>query len=93
MKRQFISTPTFARAAKRFLKKHPDRVESLHATLTMMETDVFHPKLRSHKLKGDFEGRWACSGGYDVRIIFSLGQVDGVEVIQLLTLGSHDEVY
>ena len=93
MKRRLVSTPTFVRAAKRFLKKHPEQTESLGAILAMMEADLFQQKLRSHKLKGELEGRWACSGGYDLRIIFSIGLTDGEETIQLLSLGSHDEVY
>jgi len=51
MNRALISTPTFIRTAKRFLKKHPARVEAIRTTLSLMETYVFQPKLRSHKLK------------------------------------------
>jgi len=93
MNRLLVSTPTFVRAAKRFLKKHPDQVESLRTTLSLMETDVFQAKLRSHKLRGELEGRWACSAGYDVRIVFTIGVVADKETVQLLSIGSHDEVY
>jgi mRNA-degrading endonuclease YafQ of YafQ-DinJ toxin-antitoxin module len=93
MNRLLVSTPTFIRAAKRFLRKHPDQVESMRLTLSLMEMDVFQQKLRSHKLKGELEGRWACSAGYDVRIVFMIGVVADKEVIQLLSIGSHDEVY
>lgn len=93
MKRELVGTTTFIRAAKKFLKKQPGQVDSLSATLQEMEADVFQTKLRAHKPKGDLEGRWACSAGYDLRIIFSFGVAPGAETIQLLSLGSHDEVY
>lgn len=93
MRRGLVSTTAFIRAAKRFLKKHPEHEEALRATLERMEADVFHPHLRTHKLKGSLSERWAASAGYDLRIIFSIGARDGAETIQLLSLGSHDEVY
>ena len=31
--------------------------------------------------------------GYDLRIIFSFAQHEGVEAILLETMGTHDEVY
>ncbi len=93
MKRELVSTTTFIRAAKKFLKKQPGQVDSLSATLQEMEADVFQTKLRAHKLKGDLEGRWSCSAGYDLGIIFSFGVAQNAETIQLLSLGTHDEVY
>jgi mRNA-degrading endonuclease YafQ of YafQ-DinJ toxin-antitoxin module len=39
------------------------------------------------------EGAWACSAGYDLRILFEFVSRKGVEEIVLLTLGTHDEVY
>lgn len=93
MRRSLVTTTAFIRAAKRFLKKHPGQAESLSATLQEMEMDVFQTKLRTHKLKGDLEGRWSCNAGYDIRIVFSFGTHEGMETIQLLSLGSHDAVY
>jgi mRNA-degrading endonuclease YafQ of YafQ-DinJ toxin-antitoxin module len=45
------------------------------------------------QLKGKLEGSWACSAGYDLRIIFSFVQHEGAEAILLETMGTHDEVY
>jgi mRNA-degrading endonuclease YafQ of YafQ-DinJ toxin-antitoxin module len=53
MNRRLVRTPAFIRAAKRFLKRHPEAVDSLAITLAMMEDDVFHRRLRTHKLQGD----------------------------------------
>ena len=59
-----------------------------------LEEDAFHPSLRTHKLKGRLaEQRWACSEGYDLRILFRF--VLHVEEKSILpsTLGGHEEVY
>jgi len=55
--------------------------------------DAFHAALKTHKLKGELEGSWACSAGYDLRLIFEFVQHEGAEAIHLQTMGSHDEVY
>ena len=59
----------------------------------LMEENVFDPRLRTHKLKGDLSGIWASSGGYDVRIVFRFIPTADAEMIALLSIGTHDEVY
>lgn len=59
----------------------------------LLSEDAFHPKLKTHKLKGNLEGSWACSSGYDLRIVFEFVASEGSEAILLQTLGTHDEVY
>jgi mRNA interferase YafQ len=51
--------------------------------------------LGSHKLGGKLESLQSCSCGYDGRIIFSIEQDEqsDQEVIVLLNVGTHDEVY
>ena len=39
------------------------------------------------------EGFWACSAGYDLRIVFKFVECQGTEAILLLTVGTHEEVY
>jgi mRNA-degrading endonuclease YafQ of YafQ-DinJ toxin-antitoxin module len=58
-----------------------------------MEENVFDPRLRTHKLKGDLSGIWSSSGGYDVRIVFRFIQTADTEMIALLSIGTHDEIY
>ncbi len=60
-----------------------------------MQKDVFAPSLGTHKLSGTLEGLRACSCGYNCRIVFSIEQnpVDDTQVIVLLDIGTHDEVY
>jgi len=96
MNRLLVQTPAFMRAAKRFLKRHPEALESVATTLELMENDLFDPRLRTHKLKGELEGSWACSGGYDVRIVFRLARSTAdpsPEVVELLAIGRHEDVY
>lgn len=90
---KLILSPTFTRSAKRVLKKNPKLSDNLRNTLKLLETDLFHPQLRTHKLKGSLDGSMACSVAYDLRIIFEIVSDQGVEKILLQTIGTHDEVY
>ncbi len=49
--------------------------------------------MKTHKLKGDLAGSWACSAGDDLRIVFEFVQHEGGEAILLQTVGTRDEVY
>ena len=93
MRRPLVRTAAFVRSARRHLKKHPEALQSFHATLTALEADAFDPRLRTHKLKGDLAGTWACSGGYDTRVVVEFVQYAGAEAVLLLAVGTHDEVY
>lgn len=93
MRRLLLRSNTFMRTAKRLLRKRPEVAEDIQSTLELLSIDAFHSKLKSHKLKGDLEGSWACSVGYDLRIVFEFVQHDGSEAILLETIGTHDEVY
>ena len=93
MKRNLINSPSFVRAAKKYIKKNPDRAGDFKTALEKLSINVFDPSLKTHKLLGILSGRWACSAGYDLRIIFRIVESDGKEDILLLTVGTHDEVY
>jgi addiction module RelE/StbE family toxin len=93
MNRPLIRSNAFIRGAKRLRKNNSQAVQSLRAALVQMQQDVFHPQLKTHKLKGDLEGSWACSFGYDLRIVFQFVRHEGQEAILLESLGTHDQVY
>lgn len=93
MKRILLRSPSFGRDLRRWLKSHPDTAASIEATLEQLSSDAAHPSLRTHKLRGSLAGCWACSAGYDLRIVFEYTQHDSQEAIMLLALGTHDEVY
>jgi len=65
----------------------------LQAALESLAEDAFHPVLKTHKLKGELAGSWACSAGYDLRIVFEFVKHEKAEAILLQTVGTHDEVY
>ncbi len=93
MNRLLIKSSAFVRTAKRILKKNPHLVVDIQKTLELLAEDAFHSSLKTHKLKGNFVGSWACSVDYDLRIIFEFVQHDDSEAILLEAIGSHDEVY
>ena len=68
--RKLIWSKTFIRAFKRLIKKHPNLREDTEDALRLLVQEPFAPQLETHKLKGKLSGSWACSAGYDLRIIF-----------------------
>lgn len=93
MRRVLLQTAAFVRAARRLVKKNPDAALNLQTALEALAENAFHAALKTHKLKGDLAGSWACSAGYDLRIVFEFVQHEGAEAIPLQTIGTHDEVY
>jgi addiction module RelE/StbE family toxin len=93
--RTLIWSNTFLRAFKRLLKKQPERREEIEKTLRLLLDNPFNQKLETHKLKGKLSGAWACSVGYELRIIFEfVREKDKKEDdIFLMEIGTHDEVY
>ena len=83
----------FKKDAARLIKKNPELKEKLADTLLLLEHDIFNPALKTHKLKGALKGLWSASWGYDLRLVFELKQSGEEKSIELLTAGSHDEVY
>lgn len=85
----------FKRQFKRLVKKNPQLQDQILAVLETLSNDPFTPSLKSHKLTGQLEGLWSCSVTYDCRIIFAF-KTDvetGENLIVLVDIGSHDEVY
>lgn len=93
MKRPLLKSSAFVRSAKRTIRKTPQLAENIRSVLELLADDAFHPSLRTHKLKGNLEGSWACSVAYDLRIVFSFVEHSGSEAILLEAIGTHDEVY
>jgi len=93
VRRELIRTTAFVRALRRILKKNARVAADVELALTLLADDAFDPRLKTHKLKGVFEGLWACSAGYELRILFEFIQHEGAEAILLLTVGTHDEIY
>lgn len=93
--RELVLTPQFKRAYRKFVKRDRSLQKHIEDALEIMQADVFTYSLGTHKLSGALHGLWASSCGYDCRIIFALETEAGTgrEVIVLLDIGTHDEVY
>ncbi|HMQ80264.1 MAG TPA: type II toxin-antitoxin system mRNA interferase toxin, RelE/StbE family [Ignavibacteria bacterium] len=83
----------FKRDSSRIIKKNPELREKLADTLLLLKADIFNPVLKTHKLKGELKGLYSSSWGYDLRVIFELSGEDDNKVIEMITAGTHDEVY
>ena len=95
MKRELVLTPKFKRAFRKFVRRDARLQKYVEDTLIQMQEDVFTASLGAHKLSGTLEGLRACSCGYDCRIVFSIERnlAGDREVIMLLDIGTHNEVY
>ena len=93
--RPLVLTPKFQRAYRKFARRNQKLQGRIDAALQQLQEDAYASSLNTHKLSGTLFGLWACSCGYDCRILFSI-EVDPAtqaEVIVLLDIGTHDEVY
>jgi mRNA interferase YafQ len=93
--RKLITTPKFNRSLRKFTKRNSELRERVQKTLEQMTEDVLAANLDTHKLSGSLDGINACSCGYDCRVLFSIDRDPETEseVIILLDVGNHDDVY
>jgi mRNA interferase YafQ len=68
--RLIIWDSSFKRAFKKVIRKNSQLEDKIFQVLELLIADPFVPSLKSHKLKGDLEGLWACWVEYDCRIIY-----------------------
>jgi len=88
-----LRSNVFIRNTRKIVKKQPSLAQNLQDTLELLQIDPFQPKLRTHKLKGELKESYACSAGYDLRIIFKFVDHENQQAILLESVGTHDEVY
>lgn len=93
--RQLVSTPAFERAFRRVVRRNRVMQALIEETLHRMGANLEDPRLRTHHLSGKLTGLFACSCGYDCRIVFAKERntETGHEVLLLINIGTHDEVY
>jgi mRNA interferase YafQ len=93
--KKLILTAKFKRAFRKYCQ-HDERIKAqVKKALELMEQNVYAPNLNTHQLKGEFAGFYACSCGYDCRIIFTFEKDRDAkdQIIILVNVGNHDEVY
>ena len=81
----------FERRLRRFRRRHPELELRLRRLLQDLQEDPFQPRLRLHALGGELTGVNAVWLNYQYRVTLTLDTE--AEVIILLDIGSHDEVY
>ncbi len=92
---ELVPTPKFERAFQCLVRRNPAFQPQLEQALRRMAANLADPRLKAHHLSGQLAGLHACSAGYDCRIVFAKQRhpKTGAEVLLLVNIGSHDEVY
>jgi len=81
----------YEKRAMKFLKKHKDLYPQYKKTIELLEYNPQHPSLRVHKLQGKMDKFSSVSINMKYRIVIDFIIVD--DVIILIDIGSHDDVY
>ena len=92
---ELVPTTKFARAFRRLIRKNPMLHPQIETTLRRLAQNPNDSRLKTHHLSGVLSGLHACSAGYDCRIVFAKEKhpQTGSEVLLLVNIGSHEEVY
>jgi mRNA interferase YafQ len=92
---QIKATASFDKAYRKMARRFPWLQKKMDQTISLLEQDVEISALQTHKLTGKLLGLFACSCGYDCRIVFTIEteEITGEKFIVLIDIGTHDEVY
>lgn len=92
---ELVPSARFERAFRRLVRKNPALQSQIETTLRRMAENLNDSRLKTHHLSGKLAGLHACSAGYDCRIVFAKQKYPktGAEVLVLINIGSHEEVY
>lgn len=84
-------TEYYSKKSVRFLNKHKDIQSQYLKTIKLLSLNPFHNSLRTHKLQGNLAKYYSVSINMKYRIVLTIEITD--ELITLIDIGSHDEVY
>ncbi len=75
--------------SKKAEKQFYDVLNSREGISLKIERLMQNPRkeLDAHKLKGKLQGKWSCSLGYDIRMVYEID--DKNEEIVVVAVGSH----
>lgn len=92
---KIVLSPSFKNSYKKFVKRFPYLQSKIEESIRLLELDIYSSKLHTHKLSGELLGCLACSCGFDCRIVFKteVDRTTKINVVLLITIGSHEEVY
>ena len=86
-------TNKFKKESSKLITRNPSLRNKLSEILKILSEDPFYPTLKTHKLKGELDELWALSLTFELRIIIQFREINNEKVIDLLTIGTHDQVY
>lgn len=88
---RIIYTHSYLKRAAKFIKRHPELLPQYEKTLKLLELNPSHPSLRRHRLGGALRELHSVSINISYRTTLEFFFED--EMIVLVNVGSHDEVY
>ena len=81
----------YEKKAIKFFKKHKDIYPQYKKTVEILSRDPYHPSLRLHKLQGKLSAYHSISINMKYRIVIDF--IIQNDVITLIDIGSHNDVY
>lgn len=86
---------SFKQAFKRITKNNVELKQNIVDALELLQKNPYNPKLKTHKLHGKLKDYWASVVDYDCRIVFAFTNHPDYdkEIIALIDIGTHDNVY
>ena len=86
---QLVLSNRFKKSLRNFIKKHPELRSVIQEKLKILETNPKDRRLQTQKLTGTLKGLLAASLTHEYRLILYCEK----DLIFLITIGTHDEVY
>lgn len=74
---------------KEVKQKQPHLFKKIQKQLNLFKTNIKHPSLRTHKLKGNLSSTWSISIEGNIRMIYTIKDNQAI----FFKIGTHDEVY
>jgi addiction module RelE/StbE family toxin len=82
-----ISTVNYSSFFKRRYEELAEKQKTdFRKAIQLFVEEPFHLKLKTHKLKGKWEGFWSFSINYSDRVLFKFS---GKEAVDLINIGDH----
>lgn len=93
---KLIYTKPFQKELKKLISKFRITEEKLGKTFSLLESNPFHPFLKTHQVESRHFGKtWSSKIDGDLRIIWNFDENDQIKIL-LLDIGGHsgkDKVY
>ncbi len=83
-------SPLFRRQLKRISRRNPKLIKEVYALLDIFLKNPYQSSLKTHKLAGSLKNHFSFSVDHHTRIVFTWKDQ---QIIVLISIGSHDQVY